>query len=368
MHNYDEQDDDLYIHGGDIGDTMKKGIKGTEYAAEKYEKGVAEPFGKKVGETITKGVKISEAAAKKYSEVIDPDAAAAVGFNALLTAAEKMPSWGSWLSNFFYNCNLVVAFLFDLILVYTLPTESSIAPSNAGFVVKLLLIVATYAVVNIILNILVFTVFIPLYYKYYTNKYSNFSWFLEKQYKSYQSKFGVQFLEEKGDMKTIGILAAYPVVLNDTYNKTSNIDEYRKYIRDNIGSALKKIENDNPGNITIDDALVAYITDYFLKMPDNFLTYVNDRETFMSQTIQMWILMICIILFFIPVKYTIVDVITEPKLPGVLTKGAEFLGNTAKTAGITAASTMTKMVAKKQSKVGTGQPNTVEVVTGEASI
>lgn len=368
MYNYDEQDDNLYKHGGDIGETIKKGIKGTEYAAEKYEKGFAQPLGKKVGETITKGVKTTELAAKKYSEVVNPDAAVALGFDVLLTAAEKMPSWGNRLSNFFYNCNLVVAFLFDLILVYTLPTEKSIPPTSAGLLVKLLLIVATYAVVNIVLNVLVFTVFIPLYYKYYTNKYSNFSWFLEKQYKSYQSKFGVQFLEEKGDMKTIGILAAYPVVLNNTYNKTSNIDEYRKYIRDNIGTALKKIEADKTSSIIIDDALIAYVTDYFLKMPDNFLTYVHDRETFMSQTIQMWILMLCIILFFIPVKYTIVDVITEPKLPRVFSKGAEFIGNTAKTAGIAAASTMTKMSAINEAKVGTVIPNTVKVVTNEASI
>lgn len=383
-YDYDQYEDTYTpITGGDIGDTVRTGIKSSEHAAQKYEEGFAKPVGQAVSQTIkpikqtlAKGICGTEEIAKQYNKATNT--ASALGFKALLHTAEKMPSWGSWISNLFYNFNLIVAFVFDLLLVYTLPTETSIAP-EPGFFVKLLLIIATYAVVNIVLNILVFTVFIPLYYKFYTNNYTNYSRFLEKSYKAYQSKFGVQFLEERGDLKNIGILAVYPVILDHTYNRTSSIEEYKKYVRDNIGNALKKIKDDenmkkNLKDIKIENIPVDEVRDYFLEMPKNFIDYVQERETFMSQSIQMWILMICAILFFIPIKYTVVDVITEPKLPGALTTGAKYIGNAAKIAGTVTSSTLNKMTTSKQSKVNIdtntphGNNSITSSITDEASI
>mgnify|MGYP001222969966 CR=1 FL=1 len=340
-------------------------ISSTKNLAKTYEEKLAKPTAKMAktidSYTTTPLINTTKYAAKKYEDYIAKPAGnkAASGLKLLLKAAEARKPVTSFINNFFYGCNLIVAYCFDLLLFYTLPSNASNIPSTVSFFVKILIIIAAYGVTSILLNVLIFTVFIPLYYKRYANLYSNFNLFIKKQFKAYKNKFGIKELEERGDSVQTCILAIYSVITNDKYNNSTSIKEYKDFITDKIGKALNdtiskirsqsvvvsNLDGTTPSTPTtptinlpayvqkilddMDDNKKNEIIDYFLTMDDKFLKYVENRERFMSQSIQMWIIMLCSILFFIPIKYTFVDIVIEPKLPSPLTRTANLLGSQA---------------------------------------
>lgn len=229
----------------------------------------------------------------------------------LADTAEARPKPIGWLSNIINIANKIVSFGFDFFLLYTIvPTPGITPPIQVGWMIKFAVIVVSYIVINIVLSIIIYGGLIPGYYSTYNTNYSNFYEFLKKQYTAYQSNFSSRILEESGDYTTTYILAWYPVILDPAYNKAKNIEEYKDYITDQL---LKN--KDNPKDKPV--------YDYFISMPDRFQEYAANQESYVYKSIQYWILMLCIILFVIPIKYILVDlppvtsVLPVPPVPPV---------------------------------------------------
>jgi len=229
----------------------------------------------------------------------------------LLDVAEKRPKWADGIAAFFYNVNLVAAFAFDSLLFYT-PGRGESPPDVVGFFTKILVIVAAYAVINIALSVIIYGVFIPVFYASYASSYRCFQTFLRNEYLAYQTKFGVKLLEESGDLKTMGILAVFDTVSHTKHNSSKNVREYREFINNTIVPTLQSIQTPKFDKHTIEE-----IKDYFMGLPEEFKKHARRKETYVYTSIQYWVVMLCIVLFVIPIKYTILDAVNTPELPKI---------------------------------------------------
>lgn len=245
----------------------------------------------------------------------------AVAYNILLETAQKRPKILDNITGIFYKLNLVVAFAFDSLLFYT-PGLTETPPDVVSFITKLLVIGVSYIIINIMLSIFIYAIFIPVFYSYYLNSYSSFQTFVRNQYLAYEAKFGVKLLEQYGDLKTMGILAVFNTVSNTKYNKSKNINEYRSFINNDIDASLKKLKDP-----VLDSEIIEKIKDYFMGLPNEFKHHAKLKEKYIYQSIQLWVAMLCSIIFVIPIKYMIIDNVNKPKLPNELTSAINSIGN-----------------------------------------
>lgn len=242
-------------------------------------------------------------------EAAEEEANRVEALSRMLEVAEKRPKWADGIAAFFYNVNLVAAFAFDSLLFYT-PGRGESPPDVVGFFTKLLVIVAAYAIINIALSLIIYGIFIPVFYASYASSYRCFQTFLRNEYLAYQTKFGVKLLEESGDLKTMGILAVFDTVSHTKHNDSKNVKEYREFINNTIVPTLKTIQTPK-----LDDKTIGEIKDYFMGLPEEFKKHARRKETYVYTSIQYWVVMLCIVLFVIPIKYTILDTVNSPELP-----------------------------------------------------
>ncbi|NBX71380.1 hypothetical protein EBQ91_00495 [bacterium] len=207
---------------------------------------------------------------------------------------KKQSRWAGRISAVFYNINQFISFFFDSLLFYT-PDDNYPTPELVGFFIKILLIISSYIAINISL-FLIYACFIPVFYAAYLKSYSNFQQFLRNQKKAFNSKFGVKLLEKADDPKTVGILALFDSVVNPDINTAKNIDEYKTFINKDIKDAIDKYMFRTEAQA---------ILNYFMGLPDEFEKYAKRKESYIYISIQYWVVMLCIILFVIPIKYVI---------------------------------------------------------------
>lgn len=247
--------------------------------------------------------------------------AEANAYNILLDVAQKRPKLLDNVTSFFNKFNMIFAFAFDSLLFYT-PGLTETPPDVVSFITKILVIGVSYLIINIVLSIFIYSIFIPIFYDSYAKSYSCFQTYVHNQYIAYQAKFGVKLLEQSGDLKTMGILAVFNTVANTKYNTAKNIDEYKSFIYNNIDAALKRLKDP-----VLDTETIQKIKDYFMGLPDEFKKHTKLKEIYVYQTIQLWVIMLCTILFVIPIKYTIIDNANKPKLPAELTNAMSAMKN-----------------------------------------
>lgn len=207
---------------------------------------------------------------------------------------KKQSRWAGGISAAFYNINLFASFLFESLLFYT-PDNNNPTPELVGFFIKILLIISSYIVINISL-FLIYVCFIPLFYAAYLKNYNNFQQFLQNQKKAFNSKFGVKLLAKADDPKTVGILALFDSVVNPDINTAKNIDEYKTFINKDIKDTIDKYMFRTEAQA---------ILNYFMGLPDEFEKYAKRKESYIYISIQYWVVMLCVILFVIPIKYVI---------------------------------------------------------------
>lgn len=187
----------------------------------------------------------------------------------LAQRANEIPTKMNIFTRLVYNINYVISYPFEYIQEDT---------QSITFFTKAILVIITYFVLNIVIGFI--TTMIPIYYSTYNKNYENFNTFLKKQFNAFKKLPYTKILETEGDDKTDGILAFYPIVLDSSQNKSTNFEEYKEFINSN--------KNGSP--------LITSSADYFLDLPEKYLIYVKNLETYTVKAIQFWILMICTII------------------------------------------------------------------------
>jgi hypothetical protein len=242
--------------------------------------------------------------------------AEAEALNAMLAVAKSRPTTKGFIESIFYNINLIIAYLFDSLLFYTIDPDQPI-PTTISFITKILLIIVTYFILSFVSSLLTTT--IPLYYSTYKVKPENFVSFLNKQRKMFENNANTKILEENGDEKTNAISIWYSKILDNKFDSKNFIDDYKSYV-DNFQDYLI-LKKDPKTNADIkakpDDPGVKEAYDYFMSMPDKFTEYIEKQSIFIIKTIQFWIVMLCVIIAVSNINYTFVDIMIPPKLPKI---------------------------------------------------
>lgn len=239
-----------------------------------------------------------------------------------IRVSDKMPTNIGIITSIIYNLNTVFSSGIDALLFYTVPkdTEEILLPSTIYFLLKICLIIVVYLILTILTGLL--TTIVPIFFAIYQSKYSNFQYFLTKQYLAYQNNSSKQILEEMQDPVTSYILICYSFLADPTKNTATDIESYKTFVRTNINStAIAKLCADCLTKIPITDDQMNQVQQYFLSLPDgmgitpgsdgyifNFKDYIINNQVFIIQSIQIWIWMICTILFVIPIRYTFIDI------------------------------------------------------------
>jgi hypothetical protein len=236
--------------------------------------------------------------------------AEAEALNAMLAVAKSRPTTKGFIESIFYNINLIIAYLFDSLLFYTIDPDQPV-PTTISFITKILLIIVTYFILSFVSSLLTTT--IPLYYSTYKVKPENFVSFLNKQRKMFENNANTKILEESGDEKTNAISIWYSKILDNKFDSKTYIDDYKSFVDDYQNYLIL-----NSDNITLakpDDPGVKEAYDYFMSMPDKFTEYIEKQSIFIIKSIQFWIVMLCAIIAVSNINYTFVDIMIPPKLP-----------------------------------------------------
>lgn len=250
-------------------------------------------------------------------------------FSILLKAANNRPTPQGIFMKILLGLNTIFSASFEALLYYYIDENSGPIPKSVSLITKIILIIIIYCIMNIAAAIMYIT--IPIYFTIYTKNFNNFKSFLMMTFKKYENNPSKQYLASINDDNTKWILQNYSTIITKFDNDIKNMDNYKNYI-----NTVIKIPD-------------VQITNYLLSLPDEYDTYIKNKQKYMFEALQYWIVMICCITFVITIRYIptkILPVSPINKVQNGLTDiGAVAAANTAMKAAKnvqTAATTATK--------------------------